>query len=142
MGSDDEELENVINTVKDPQFTPNPILVQDLWKSFITLDTNDSITNQMLAMESYERSFGIQNINSKSPIALATMSVDTDCYTNSLLEKTIDRIISMKLFKITGMSVSELLDLPTYELKMIIRSVTKVSRKEQTIIDGISDELE
>jgi len=128
--------------VKDPDFSTTTSDIETLWDSLLKNDTYDSITNQMLAMESYERQFKIQDSSSVSPITLVTMKDSTDYHKDSLLEKTIDRIIQLKLHKLTGMTLVELLDLPTYELKMIFRSVTKAGKVEKKKMDELEDELD
>jgi hypothetical protein len=105
-------------------------LADPLWKSFTTLESFDHITNQMLLMEKYELSFGIQPTENASPISLVTMNDSTDIYTNGLLERTIYRLIKMKAFEYTGLSITELLDLPTYKLQIVLRALTQVQSKE------------
>ena len=115
--------------------------IDTLWESFLDMPTYDSITNQMLIMEAYETAMGIYPDTDRSPITLVTMNASTDFMHNTMLERTIDRIIQLKLHTITGMSLMEILDLPTYVLQMLLRSVTKAGIIENRKLAAIEANL-
>lgn len=90
-------------------------------------------------MEKYEQAFNIQpDPLVAHPISLVTMNEEYDVYTDSPLEQTIFTLIRLKIPEATGMSVKELLALPTYELKMIYRSVKKAKIIEGEIANAIT----
>lgn len=105
------------------------------------MPTYDSITNQMLVMEAYENALDIYTTSDRSPITLVTMNASTDFMNNTMLEKTIFRLISLKIHTITGLSIVELLDLPTYMLQMLMRSVTKAGVIENYKLNEIEKNL-
>ena len=72
--------------------------------------------------------------------SLATLHESIDTVNGSLLELTIDRLIRLKVSKSTGMGIDELLELPTYELKMIIRSIVKQGKEETAMIENLTKE--
>lgn len=129
-------------SVKDPNFDADESTLENLWGDLLKSVPHDSITNQMLAMEAYEQAFGIQTTGASSPITLVTMKDSTNYLKDSMLERTIDRIIQLKLHKLTGLNLNELLNLPTYELKMIFQSATKVGRSDKKKLDALDDILE
>ena len=100
-----------------------------------------SIANQMLSLEAYENALGIPPEDNKSLVTLVTMNYTTDYMVNTMLEKTIDRIIQLKLHTITGLNVMELLDLPTYVLQMLMRSVTRNGILENERLQKLENKL-
>ncbi len=114
--------------IKDLFYQVNREKLDELWNSFLTIKSYDSISNQMLLMEKYEEILEIQTNESKTPIPLVTINNTTDIYNNSLLEKTITKIMRSKLCELTGLSITELLALPTYYLQMVFRSATHVAK--------------
>ena len=105
-------------------------VVNPLWASFLTMDSYDSISNQMLLMEKYEVAFKIQPEHDISPISLVTKNDATDLLTNNLLEKTIGKLIRYKVTELTGLNINELLELPTHRLKAIMNNVVIIRRNE------------
>ena len=87
----------------------------------------DPISNQMLTLEAYENAFNIQPKKDASPISLVTMNATTDIYTNGILEQTMQKLIACDMYKETGISVMEALNLPTYELKALYCALKKHS---------------
>ena len=105
----------------------------------MNINSYDDISVGMLIDDTY---LNYLNISTAAPLSLVMLHESIDTVNDSLLEKTINKLIQYKLPKFTGMSINELLDLPTYELKMYIRSAINASRADGKIIDRISDELE
>lgn len=101
------------------------------WERLIGLPPADPIAQQMLMLREYELNFGILNPKvNKSPVTLATMNEATDKLSGSLMEATILKLVRLKLHKATGLTIPELLDLPTYELQMYVDSVIEAKRLE------------
>lgn len=109
---------------------------------FLDMPTYDSITNQMLVMEAYEDAMDIYTTTDRSPITLVTMNASTDYMNNTMLEKTMDRIIQLKLHTITGMSLTEILDLPTYMLQILMRNVTRAGIIENRKLAAVETNLQ
>ena len=103
-----------------------------LWNSFLQMNAFDEITNQMVILEKYETAFGIQEPDKPFPISLVTMSESSDIYTNSLMEKTIYKLQKYKVPEITNTSLEDLLNLPTYKLLMVFRSIAQIRHEENT----------
>jgi len=124
--------------VKAPNFIADSEGITDpLWSSFLTMDSTDnSISNQMLLLEKYEKAFGIQT-DYDSPIALCTKKSITDVFEDSYLEAVYSRLLYEKAPQKTGMSLSELINLPNYELHIILRILGKMRKKEDKIIDNL-----
>ena len=108
-------------------------VINPLWSSFITMDAYDSISTQMLLMEKYEVAFGIQPTTDASPISLVTMNEATDILTGGLFERTVSKLIKYKVPELTGLNIKELLALPTYQLKVILRSIASIRREEPKV---------
>lgn len=97
------------------------------------MDSYDPITNRMLMMEKYERAFGINDPTNSSPVTLVTGNEVTDLYTDSLLEKAYTKLINVRAPELTGMNLKELLDLPTWKLKTLMRALgnSEIVKSEQ-----------
>lgn len=107
-------------------------VLQPLWKSFLELDNYDNIGNQMLLMEKYEQKLGIQPQINASPITLVTHNEHYMPRIEGLYEKTIYKLIRNKVTEATGLDITELMDLPTYELQTIVRAIVSVKRAEDS----------
>ena len=106
------------------------------------MESYDSITNQMLLMEKYEQRFNIQDTIDPFPISLVTMSKYTDVVTDSLMERSYTKLLDLKLPELTGLSITELLDMPTYKLKAVIRALRNSNTiKNNTLTDKEMKEL-
>ena len=106
-------------------------ILKPMWAKILNLTSYDSITNQMLLMETYEESFGIcDHSTSNSPLSLVTHNEGYMPYQNNLYEALLYRMIKNSIPESTGLSIEELLDLPTYKLTSIFRSMIKVRKKE------------
>ena len=117
--------------IKHPGYLADMVQVTaPLHHRFMLLKPTDNIMAQMMLQEQYELAFGIQTTKDASPISLVTHSEATDIYTDCLLEKTITKLIKYKVPELTGMSLQQLLDLPTFQLKTIMRSVRTVRKLE------------
>ena len=139
MAFSNETTNDVVKTlgyIADREKVVNP-----LWTEFLTMESFDCITNQMLLMEKYEMAFAIQPKENPSPISLATMNSATDVYTDSLLEKTLSRLIRAKVFEMTGLNIIDFLALPTYMCQMIIRSITEIRKEDSPVLSKIQKEL-
>lgn len=113
--------------IKTPGCIPDrKTIIDPLWHGFIEMNSYDPIANQMILMERYEQAMGIQNNETKHPITLVTLKDATNVENNGLLEATITRIMKTKLCELTNMSIVELLELPTYVLKMLFKTATIV----------------
>jgi len=129
--------------VSNTEFIIQPEELDKLWRNILELDTStNAITNQMLIEELYENSIGITNKTDPSPISTSTHSYSTECFVDSQLEHAITRIMRMGLPKLTGMSVDELLNLPTYELQMYYRAAVSISKVKSEVIDELAEELD
>ena len=128
--------------VKDPGFIPDLEELNNLWGKYTASKTYDSITNQMLAVEQYETTFGIQTASPKlSPVALVCMSDSTDYLHNSVLERTIHHLTKLKVHAATGMSIDELLDKPTWWLQMTVAGVVKAGMADAAKMADLDNEL-
>jgi hypothetical protein len=116
-------------------------VITPLWEDFIEMDSYDSITNQMLLMEKYELAMGIQPKDNASPISLVTMNEGTDLFTDNLLERTYNKLIRSKAVEITGLNLKELLNLPTYDLQMLLRCITIARQDEQPALTKVEKQL-
>lgn len=105
-------------------------VLQPLWNSFLGLDSYDNIGNQMLLMEMYEQKLGIQPQINASPITLVTHNEYYMPNIEGLYEKTVYKLIRNKVHEATGLTITQLMDLPTYELQTIVRAIIAVKRAE------------
>lgn len=105
----------------------------------MNINRYDAVSVNMLIDDLY---LNYLDINTNAPLSLIMLHDSINTVKDSLLEKTIDKLIQNKIPKMTGMSVKELLDLPTYELKMYLRSSVKLGIKDSKVINKISEELE
>jgi len=119
--------------IKDLYYRLGDDKLKELWNSFLTMKNYDSVSNQMLLMEKYEEILGIQSNESNLPISLVTINQGTDVYHDSVLEKTLTKIMKSKLCELTGLSITELLELPTYYLQVVFKAASKIAQdnKEQ-----------
>lgn len=129
MAFGDPRAKHLVST---PGYVADPEVIDEHWDQLLSIYAGDRITQKMLAMRAYELSFGvIKHGVDKSKITLATMTESADVYKGSPLELTILKLLRLKLPKVTGMSIKELMDLPTYELKMYIQQVVKANEIER-----------
>lgn len=84
------------------------------------MESYDPLTNDMLVREAYERIYGISD-NNRGLLSLATHNNSTDPYVESRMEEMISIIIEKKMVEVTGLSIVEILDLPTYVVLMLGR---------------------
>ena len=105
------------------------------------MENHGSIANQMLALEAYEKALEIPTTVDRSLVTLATMNELTNFMEHSMLERTIDRIVQLKLHAITGLNVLEILDLPTYTLQILMRSVTRAGLQESKMLAAVEAKL-
>ena len=101
----------------------------------------DPITNRMLMIEKYERAFGINDPVNSSPVTLTTGNEVTDLYTDSLLEKAYTKLINVRAPELTGMSVKEILDLPSWKVRTLMRALgnSEIIKSEQDQAKQFSD---
>lgn len=105
-------------------------ILNPLWNGFMEMDSVDTISTQMLLMEKYEIALGIQKPEHKNPVTLCTMKESNQLHIGSLTENIMFYLISRKIPEMTGMSVNELLNLPTYLFSNIIRACRRAKRLE------------
>ena len=119
------------DVVKTPGYSVSMEEVVDpLWRSFINMDSYDTISNHMLSLEKYEKALNITSDSETTPIALVMVNVATNPYIDSPLERTFEKLISLGVYKETGLTVYEALALPTHELRMLCRALVTVKTKE------------
>lgn len=75
------------------------------------------------------------NQNHESPIQTSLMDSKTNPLYKGLEERTIKRLIRLKIPEAAFMSVRDLLDLPNYELKWYVEQVSVESRNNGKEID-------
>lgn len=137
------ELGEILLTplVKDPHFMVAHKAIDELWTKYTKMNSYDSITNQMMMVEAYELALGIQTQESNSPITLATINRSTNFMENTLLERTINKIIQMKMCSATGMTVIEILNLPTFEVMMYYRSLRTMAAADNKLLNEVEEKL-
>lgn len=108
-------------------------IVEGILNDILALPPLDSISNQMLAIETYELAYGIQKVGD-SPISLALMKPNRDYVKDSDWERTLSVLMRLKLHNLTGLNILELLDLPRYQLRLLIDVASKVARAEPGIL--------
>lgn len=87
----------------------------------------DTIAALMLSIEIYQKHFKIKKENG-SLIGLTTSSKSCDFIKRGIMEKTIELLIKLQIPVNTGMSITELLNCPTYVLKCIINSSRRIDK--------------
>lgn len=106
--------------LKDLSFIPKVSEVRALSEELLALGETETIYGGIMGLSAHYRHFGVINPKKhKFPITLTTIKEDTDPYHASQLEKTMEWLIARKVPASTGMSLMELLNLPTYELRML-----------------------
>jgi len=123
--------------------------IRKLFELLLNLPNVDPVSNKIILMDTYATELGIikrYDPNSHdvkvNQIELFCKNESTDVYFNSAKERLYERLLTLGIPKLTNMSLAELMALPTYELRMIIRAVTKCSKIESTVIDGILNKYE
>lgn len=113
----------------------NTDLLEQIFQELLAMPPRDSITNQMLAIEKFEMFTKIQkNDGSEIPISLVTMKRTRDYVTDSEWERTLKIIMKLKLHNATGLNILELLDLPRYQLRLIIDTAAILAREEPSVM--------
>lgn len=75
-----------------------------------------------------------KNDGSEIPISLVTMKRTRDYVTDSEWERTLKIIMKLKLHNATGLNILELLDLPRYQLRLIIDTAAILAREEPSVM--------
>jgi len=116
-------------------FNINPIILERIYGRITREKPRDSIANQMAAMEYYELEMGIQKGDgSEVPISLVTMKPWRDFVKDSDWERTVKVLMKYKLHTSTGLNITQLLDLPRHQLRMLIDCASEVAKGEPAII--------
>ena len=137
--------------VKSPLYIPDFEVIDQVWDDVLSMATNDPISTQLMRMQSYGKAHGWFD-KSSNPLMLAMFNEQSNYMQGNLKEKTIERLIKLELPKLTGMSVYELLKLPTYELRSIVSIADKLNRENliasraklkrgRDLIDEMDEEL-
>lgn len=100
---------------------------------------DDFKQNQMLQYQ-YGLDFNILSPRSDSAwqaLSLVCMSEAEDIYNGSIYQATVTRLIKLKVPQSTNMSLIELLDLPTYELKSLLVSIEQAEAERRAETDRL-----
>ena len=82
----------------------------------------------------------VVGIGTSNNFILSRICVDnTNPYIDGLYEKTIEKLIKLKIPEETNMSLEELLDLPTYRLKSYINVFEKIKSDETKIYKELEE---
>lgn len=89
----------------------------------------------MMALEAYELMHGIQKGDgTESPVTLVTMKEQTDYIGGSDLERTYAFLLKAKLHTVTNLNILQLLELPRWELQMIIKQANLAGKSDEPIL--------
>lgn len=137
------ESSSVSPVVRDFNFIIDQGILGTLWESYFNLEDLDSVELQMTLTAMYEETVGIgQGKLHTDQMPLVTTNVETNVMIDSLLERTITRLMTLGIPKSAGMGITDLLALPTYEIQMYVRAAVSISVKDKKILSEIESELE
>jgi hypothetical protein len=98
----------------------------------------DNITNIIEYRRQYEHIFDMKDDTNLSFLSSVTIDVKTTARHNSLLDNTINSLIANKVPEATGLSVTELLDLPADMFRSIIYAVKNLGMQEKEVLDELA----
>lgn len=94
-------------------------------------DYGDYITNRLMMLEKYQKAFGILTEDTVGPAVCGTMKVSTSPIQQSMLRGTYETLIKNRVPELTNMTICQLMDLPTYELKTLLETIKGIHEKEK-----------
>lgn len=109
-----------------------------------TLPKLESVDAHMVLADVYETNFGIYNhldVGSKRPMSSVALHGAEDNYKTSRLYETIENFVTKDIYKSTGLSLTEFLNLPTEACLMILEAVEKKSVKETVGLNQLQNEI-
>lgn len=107
-------------------------VVDPLWKDINAMpDYGDYVTNRLIALEKYQKALGLVPKDSTKPLVCATMKTGTNPITGSALAATYEVLIKNRVPELTNMTLYQLMELPTYELKTLLATIKGIHEKEK-----------
>lgn len=100
------------------------------YRTVKTYPSKDGITNEMVAREVYDITFGVNDHdNDSSPLSLVKMHPTEDVTSRSMLYTRVKRFINLDIHSATGLNLTEFLELPREMVELIFAEITAKNSK-------------
>ena len=116
-----------------------------IMEAFIKMPPYDYVTTRMISMEFYERALGIQKKSTDNngigacPMPLVTMKASTNYMADTVMARVYEKILMLEIPKLTNMSLTELLRLPTYEFDILLESATRIVKEKDKKLTALTN---
>lgn len=112
-------------------------VIEPLWNDVLNMpDHGDYITNRLVMQEKYELALGVLTEKDIGPAACCTMKPTTSPISHSMLSGTYEALIKNRVPELTQMTITQLMDMPTYELKILIDTIKNIHEKEKAAAEA------